>query len=380
MNNSFKNDSVAKLLINCLAGRLPKPKATGPVSWEEVIKLALAHRVIPMLYLKTKNLIPSPHKEQLYKNFLANATRNTLLTEELVQVLSLLAENEIDAVPFKGPALALQAYGDLAKRQFDDLDLLLPQDHILKAVKLLTANGYILNLELSDSMARAYLRSRQDWVLCSGTSDINLDIKPSIVSQAFQSDRAFNNILKRRVKVNYEGRSMDCLAPVDNLEAICLHGMHHLWWRLSWILDIAALAEKLDEKDWEEAVSATRKRGTLRVVLVGLNMAKELMGTSLPGKVENCISSDPMIRRLTAEASKAVYAYPEHPIESSRWAFWVKSMATMGRRMRLVTHQMLVPSRIELNSVTLPDGLYFLYYIIRPIRLIRDYFKCRIQD
>jgi hypothetical protein len=44
-------------------------------------------------------------------------------------------------VPFKGPALAVQAYGDLSLRQYDDLDLLIHEADVPRAYQLLIANG-----------------------------------------------------------------------------------------------------------------------------------------------------------------------------------------------------------------------------------------------
>src|ERR1041385_5088532 len=49
---------------------------------------------------------------------------NERLVAELVRVLDALAAKNIDAIPIKGPVLALKGYGDLGLREFRDLDFL----------------------------------------------------------------------------------------------------------------------------------------------------------------------------------------------------------------------------------------------------------------
>src|SRR5438067_2363962 len=52
------------------------------------------------------------------------AARNLYATGELHRLLDVLADAGIAAMPWKGPALAAQLYGNLALRPFLDLDVL----------------------------------------------------------------------------------------------------------------------------------------------------------------------------------------------------------------------------------------------------------------
>ena len=68
------------------------------------------------------------------------------LTAELLRILRLLDAHAIRAVPLKGPALAQSLYGDLALREFCDLDVLVQETDLRKARGLLEAQGYHLDL------------------------------------------------------------------------------------------------------------------------------------------------------------------------------------------------------------------------------------------
>ena len=65
----------------------------------------------------------------------------------------------ITAIPYKGPALALQVYGDLKLRSFVDLDVLVRRSDAARAGTLLAARGYRPHLQLSpaqESIALAF--------------------------------------------------------------------------------------------------------------------------------------------------------------------------------------------------------------------------------
>ena len=75
-----------------------------------------------------------------------NAFRNTLLTEELVRVLKLLADAGIPTIPLKGVTLAQSLYGDPALRACVDLDILVPRSMVARAFNLLRVPTLTLDL------------------------------------------------------------------------------------------------------------------------------------------------------------------------------------------------------------------------------------------
>ncbi len=82
---------------------------------------------------------------------------NILLTHELQKLLALFADNDVRAVPYKGPALALQLYGNVALRQFSDLDILVHPRDVLRARDLLLAEGYAQLPPLTDGQQAVLL-------------------------------------------------------------------------------------------------------------------------------------------------------------------------------------------------------------------------------
>jgi len=100
---------------------------------------------------------------QIAGQTLAVSARNRALAAELGELLRLFEESGIRALPFKGPVLALDLFGDLALREFVDLDILVPAGEILRATDLIEARGY----EPLYRVGRARLDARQAHALRS---------------------------------------------------------------------------------------------------------------------------------------------------------------------------------------------------------------------
>jgi hypothetical protein len=362
-------DTALQSLISILAGSATKPS----LDWPTIIELADTHRVLPTLYHRSKDLIPAAQREQRQTVFLARACRNIVVTEELLRILDLLSRSNIEAIPFKGAVLALQAYGNLEMRQFDDIDLLLPGKRILKAVELLTANGYASYPKLSGSRARAYVKSCQGWLLQSATTNTFIDIKPAIGSHALHDDKTLRKMLSRLVTLQFEGRSIPCLNHVDTLIAICIHGNHHLWQRLAWIMDVSMLARQMSIDDWNSAVVRARDQGSMRRLLVGIHLAAELLNTAVPDFIRELVDADPTVARLATVATEALCSFQKGDTDlAAARSYRLNSMERARDRLRMTIRQLFVPASVEWSIVALPAWAYPLYYIIRPLRLIRD--------
>src|SRR2546427_4838564 len=130
----LKMRAESELLLCCARGSLDNERVErlrslirGGIDWPYLLRQAEAHGVMPLLSWQLArnclDAIPRPILDQLQKYYYSNARSNFLLTEELLRLLDLLTSHGIRAIPFKGPALAASVYGNIALRQFCDLDL-----------------------------------------------------------------------------------------------------------------------------------------------------------------------------------------------------------------------------------------------------------------
>src|ERR1041385_7166846 len=162
--------SAASILLLCCARTtadraLVREIAGGEIDWEYLFLLARRHSVVPLVYLQldrhAADLTPPEILATFKKHYLENAARNTILTAELCRLLERFAESGIDAIPYKGPVLALFAYGNLALRRFVDLDVIVRKTDVLQAREILLNEGYTstksLSLSQHEQIGRAHL-------------------------------------------------------------------------------------------------------------------------------------------------------------------------------------------------------------------------------
>ncbi len=107
---------------------------------------------------------------------------NTFLFE---WILSLLENNGIAAIPYKGPALAASVYGDLALRQFADLDIMVRNEDVLRARDVMASLGYQPQLELNDIQAVAHQRTKYELPLIRNPGRFIVELKWAVVDEYF---------------------------------------------------------------------------------------------------------------------------------------------------------------------------------------------------
>ena len=102
------------------------------------------------------------------------------------------------------------------------------------------------------------------------------------------------------------------LAPEDLLLILCVHGAKHYWSRLGWICDIAALLHIPRRLKWELILAQARRLGGIRMLLLGILLAHELLGTPLPEAIQPQLQADPVLPRLAVQVRARLFSDADH--------------------------------------------------------------------
>ena len=126
-----------------------------------------------------------------------NARRNLHLTGELFRILDCLDAHHIPAIPYKGPTLAEKVYGDLALRDFSDLDVLVR--HFTFCVPSLRFGdlGYEPNIKLTQLQESAYLASGYEYTFDGPAGRNLLEIQWGIVPRFYAVDFSMEGLFER---------------------------------------------------------------------------------------------------------------------------------------------------------------------------------------
>ena len=372
--------SEQRILLICARPRLDDAARTdlhillnSKLNWDQLTAAAQRHALLPLMHhhlskCKT-DLVPPAHAQQLKRVFQENVARNLVLMNELGSITHSLQSAGVQSFPFKGPALGLTAYDDPGLRQSADLDIVVRRADVEKAWACLTTRGYRLTRRL-DARQTQFLITRQhniQFVREEGRLMVELHwrIAPKLFAPGFGAEDLWSKLKT----INVNGGELKSLPVEETIMTLCVHGARHLWERLSWVTDLAAIISAADEIRWTELLAMAKRTKTERILLVGLHLAAELLKAQLPPEISEAIAADPMIATLGETFTRRICE--PAAANSFRQAFKCHLQMRSGWSARLRYCGFAIsPTDGELELISVPRGFNFLYYALRPWRLL----------
>jgi hypothetical protein len=272
------------------------------IDWDALLALAEEHGVMQALAAAAPKLAPGAVPAEVWAR-LAELQRSqaffTLrMSAELFRLAERFAARGIAMLVMKGPALAVQAYGDAAMRQYGDLDLLVRDADLARATELMTEAGYQPHIPLSAIAAR---KIPGQYMFRQTEAKLLVELHNDRTMRYYPRGLPLEKIFSRSKKVAIDGREMAAPCVEDHLVMICVHGAKHFWERLLWIADVAALLERHAELDWELARATARDAGAETMLHGGLLLAGEVLGARVPAQVLARAKKDVAARRMAEQ-------------------------------------------------------------------------------
>ncbi len=373
-----------ELLLVCARTKMDDERAASlrvllrqEIDWERLLRLALGHGVMPLLYHHVNEICPEAaptgFMSRLRDHFYLNAARNHLLAQEMRELLEVFRAHAISAIPYKGPALALSLYGDTAFRQFSDLDLIVHREDVARASALLHLRGYERQHKLTRAQEAAFLRIECEHVFARPGGHIYLDLHWQFVPRYFSLKLEAEDVWKRLEEVSFDGTATLTFAPEDLLLILCVHASKEFWERLIWLCDISEILKAHRHLNWEEVVRRADASGARRMLLLSLLLARDLLGAEIPQKLLHSIEADPVAQRLAAHVKREMFSDAARPTGVSRYVRPVKAIERLHDRVKFCLRLAMTPTPEDWTFIRLPDPLLPLYYLTRPVRLAKKY-------
>lgn len=353
------------------AARVRRTAASGGVDWSALLALATRHRLIPLLqrHLCDAPLPPSVATELRALN--RETTHQALaMAAELRRLMDALESAGIDALAYKGPALAMQAYGDLSLRTFIDLDLLVSPADLPAALAVLEGEGYERALRLSPAQARCFDRIDGDYQLVHRDTGRLVELHGRVSTGRFAMRIDTEALMERARSVRVGGGEVRTLGDDDLLLVLCAHGAKHRWKRLEWVVALAELlrARRGDVRAALRHADVARARRTMRL---GLSLAHRLLDAPLDPAVAREIEGDARLPALDAEAEARLFGpEPEGDETVANLRFNLRARDSAADRASSAARWLFVPSPEDWGWAHLPDALFPLYRALRPVRLL----------
>ena len=320
-----RKDSETELLYSCLRTPIDSPTADRiktlleqNIDWTYLINTASRHGLMPLLYHNLNTTYPEAVPEailtQLRDNFHANSLRNLSRTQELLKLLDLFHTHDIPAIPYKGPILAASVYGNIALRQFADLDILVHERDFLKVGELLLSQGY---------QPQVTWDWEQSFVNSNGT--IEVDIHKAIIPPYFPLPLDFEHLWQRSQPLSLVGTTVASFCPEDLLFILCIQVSKDCCEnqgrleQLIKVCDIAQVIRTYPNLNWQTLVETARKSASLRMLYFGLLLSNNLLGTTIPQDIWLDVKADAVAVSLATQVCEHLFSKGNNPPSFSRY-------------------------------------------------------------
>jgi hypothetical protein len=353
------------------------------LDWNYLLRSGIRSRTFPLLYAHLNAELASLAPEDVVEQFSNRAkkihARNLILTNELCRVSRLLQKNGIEPIPYKGPALAAILYGNIGLRQFTDLDILVKFSDVLKARNILLDEGYqpADDIEpMTPSQRRAFFHFHYTYDFHHKESGHRLEMHWGIVPRHFGIGLDYDQLWKRAVRTSFCNVSLLTLSPEDSLLILCVSGTKHLWNQIGRICDVAETIRIYPKLDWNLLLKNAEQLRIRRIVYLALYLSKHLFHASVPDVVWRKIEGDAVVAKLGKGLLQSLFTTEKDAFfqEEARFQPLILNVREkIADKLLYLLRLASTPSVEEWRVATLPGPLYFIYYLIRPVRLIIKY-------
>lgn len=359
------------------------------VDWRRLLEISDTNRMIPQVYSRLKQLpseyLPPGVLTSLQRRFDAISVRNLSLTQELLRILRLLRENNIPAIPYKGPVLSQTLYGNVVSRQFWDLDFLLLKEDILAAKELLIRDGYVVEKILEARDEKRHLEEDCEWSFDRANGQVHLELHWRIFPKHFGLGKDWSGDLWDSSTTAFiAGQTVKSIPPEQLLLLLCVHGGDkHRWISLRWVCDVARLVEVSHELDWDKVLFQAEKYKKEETLFLGLYLVNKLLEVQIPPEILKGFQKYPQIKACAALFRGRYFREDGGLPGFAEWRAYLADMepSRMGEISRgsrisdfyRYLRALSAPHNTDRAVTKLPHWLAFMYSAYRPFRLLQKH-------
>ena len=358
----------------------PDPRLPSDDEWPALFAAAERHRVVPLLDEALRSITSMEHqRREAHTRRLAIAARAMFLLNQATRLADQCARENIRMIIWRGPILAHMAYGDATLRTADDIDCLVAVADIPRMLPLMREAQFSWPLALDEWAERHYRRAVGEYVFWPPGREFQVEINTGIGPRYNGWELDFDRLWESRRMVSLQGQPVATLSVEDLLPLACVHAGKHLWQRLQWVCDIAAILHGSTTLDLDRVWRLAAGLKSQRMLATGLRLAHELLGSKLPA---DQLTRATAISQPIYDASRDLLVRRDDRHKSAWRTFryhWTM-YDTLRPRLRFTAGMVCEPSVGDWRWVRLPANLYALYYVIRPIRIIMNMRQARSRS
>lgn len=332
---------ISAIVLGWLTEPSHRPLAPLVAGWEqadwEAARWAVqVHGIGPLLDRAAEFWLDADALHPTLRTYLAeqrrlSAERVTLLLRDLAEILRACAQEQIAVIPLKGSLLATQYYAEPGLRPMNDLDLLVRPADEPRMLSLLARLRYQPIARSQKHLMLARPEAHGPVVSYTGEHPDNprsLDLHTRLAEHFWGirydlTDEAWADSAPSRL----QGVEARVLEPATLLHHLAIHASSDAIarrLRLLHLADIALVAAKLGQADWERIVAGAQRRDEQRLVYAALLLTSRYYPV-VPAAVLHVLrlGTPPALLQLLDATSLDQLSFcnplPTTPAEKLRW-------------------------------------------------------------
>ena len=355
--------------------------STHKVDWEKTYRLAQVHQIRPVFLRGITGLpegfIPSNIVKQLKQDCQKIAFHNLRQTSELIRLLGLFKRANVPTIPYKGVWLANAYYDDFGMREFSDIDLFIHKKDLPAIENIMISENYIPEFSMTENQKDKLLAiyCEYNFNLFNHQNQRLFHVEPHYASnhRYWCINLSLKDFENNITQAQLSNHSIDVLSPEDNLIlTLTNHGVNEGWTKLKYIIDLNQIMKKHpSELNWDYIIKTTKQLDIELHLYTGLAIIRFLFAIILPDKLNALIDTH---QNMYSERLLSLEKY--HGItprtQLRRVLYNMKCRTKSATKLKMILYQINSPCKADMEFIILPKSLFFLYAIMRPIRIAND--------
>ena len=334
--------------------------------------LAHGHGVRPQLFQCLHHLqweaVPEADRRALEVFRQQHLLRTLALSGELRRLAAAFDDKAIPFITFKGPALAIALHGDLARREYNDLDLLVPEHRWDDAEDLLASLGYG-NDQGDRTFRRAFLGHLRQHPFERADGDAAVDLHWDFSGAHVPFPLKAADAWQDPGSISIGDRDIPTVTGANLALLLAGHGTKEAWKLLKWVSDFALMIDRHRDLDWSDVHRRARAQGCGDAVLLGCTMARELLDVPSPADLAGLVERSERVRSRAATLAASMRA-GVLPSSLGENLLDLDLCDRQVDRLKGALRLILTPTPGDYAALKLPPALWGAYYVTRPCRLV----------
>jgi len=260
--------------------------------WDEVVLNVIERGMGPLFYTKLSKLsnhtfIADVNKEQLKQIYYWTLSRGMLMYSVFTKAVKALNANGIKVIVLKGAYLSEKLYGDIALRQFSDIDLLVNEEFGVKCIKILEQIGFKPFGNSVYDMIREHTGIVHYLPMVLNGVSIEIHIRLHLKSNNYNIK--VNEFIASAIPVNISDVNVYALNTYDLLIHLCVHLDTHFakgGIQFNGFSDIVNVVDIYGaDIDWCDFIESCRNHECEKVVFKYLYIAFKYFNVTIPEQI-----------------------------------------------------------------------------------------------